>query len=119
MSDADIVLEFMLQGGDEPAALAALDRLVADKDGSEFLKNCAEAALLKEQNLRVHTPQVNPTPRPTLLTSADLASMLSVHRNTVGRLVREGEITSVRVGRLMRFRHEDVESYLDSHRSAR
>ena len=33
MSDhADIVREFMLEGGDEPAAVAALDALVAERD---------------------------------------------------------------------------------------
>lgn len=37
----------------QDTALAALDALVAQRDGSSFLKNCCEAALLKEERRRV------------------------------------------------------------------
>lgn len=44
---------------------------------------------------------------------AELAELLGVHRNTIHREVRRGRLVSVRVGKLRRFRPEDVETYLE------
>lgn len=45
---------------------------------------------------------------------AEVADMLGVHRNTVHREVQRGRLHSVRVGRLRRFRREDIEAYIDA-----
>lgn len=57
------------------------------------------------------------TPPPTaLLSIRDVASVLGVHRNTVHRLIGTGQLQPIRVGRLARFRPEDVDAYLERNR---
>ncbi len=52
--------------------------------------------------------------RPTsLLTIAELARLLGIGRTTVYRLVNTGELRAVRVGERLRFRPEDVNTYLE------
>lgn len=51
--------------------------------------------------------------RPALLTSEDVSRILGVHRNTVRRLVRRGQLRAIHVGRLPRFRPEDLDAYLE------
>ncbi len=47
-----------------------------------------------------------------LLTVSEVAQSLRVSNMTVYRLVSAGELPAVRVGRSVRLRAEDVESYL-------
>lgn len=48
-----------------------------------------------------------------LLSVREVAALLGVHRNTVHRLVSSGQLCSVRVGRLPRFRREEIDTYLN------
>jgi len=48
-----------------------------------------------------------------LLSVNELATYLGVTRSTVYRLVREGELQSVKVGRRKKFRPEDIDAYLE------
>lgn len=56
----------------------------------------------------------------TLLTAADVATVLSVSARTVQRLAAARLLPRVKVGRSVRFRESDVEHYIDlpSSRSA-
>jgi excisionase family DNA binding protein len=47
-----------------------------------------------------------------LLSPADVAARLGVHRETVYRLVARGELVAIRVGSLLRFEASAVEAYL-------
>lgn len=52
------------------------------------------------------------------LTVAEVADFLHCSRTTVYRLVRSGRLRFVRVGsRMIRFRIEDVQAYLDGNRT--
>lgn len=51
------------------------------------------------------------TDRPAYLTLAEAATELRVSRSTISRLVREGLLPSVQVGRLRRIRRRDIEAY--------
>jgi excisionase family DNA binding protein len=51
-----------------------------------------------------------------LLTINDVASQLATSRDSVYRLVRSGELPSFRVGERLRFRQEDLDSYLERNR---
>ncbi len=46
-----------------------------------------------------------------LLTVEEAADLLNIGRTTVYALIRTGQITSVRVGRLRRLRPADIEAY--------
>ena len=48
-----------------------------------------------------------------LLTVNEVADLLRVSRMTVYRLIRQGDIAALRVGRNYRLREEDVQSYLN------
>jgi excisionase family DNA binding protein len=45
-----------------------------------------------------------------LLTDVDVAEMLGLHRKTVQRMARSGELRGYRLGRYWRFRVADVEA---------
>jgi excisionase family DNA binding protein len=47
-----------------------------------------------------------------LLTVNEVADLLRVSRMTVYRLIHEGEVPALRVGRSFRLREDDVDSYL-------
>jgi excisionase family DNA binding protein len=47
-----------------------------------------------------------------LLTVNEVADLLRVSRMTVYRLIKEGEIAALRVGRSYRLREDDVDDYL-------
>ena len=47
-----------------------------------------------------------------LLTATEVADLMRVSRMTVYRLIKTGEMPSLRVGRGYRFREEDVQEYL-------
>jgi excisionase family DNA binding protein len=46
-----------------------------------------------------------------LLSSTEVAARLSVHPRSVARLVRDGDLAAMRVGRGLCFRAADVEDY--------
>ena len=48
----------------------------------------------------------------SLLTTGEVAEILTVSRSTVRRLVRTGELVNVRVGRSVRFRPADVDDLI-------
>jgi excisionase family DNA binding protein len=50
--------------------------------------------------------------RKTLLSADEVARVLGVSRKTVYKLVRQGEIASLRVGGLLRFNEADLRAYL-------
>jgi excisionase family DNA binding protein len=53
------------------------------------------------------------TPRPSLLTTSEVAELCQVTPNTVSRWVREGRIAAIALpSGLLRFRREDVEALL-------
>ena len=47
-----------------------------------------------------------------LLTVNEVADLLRVSRMTVYRLINQGEIAALRVGRIYRLREDDVDTYL-------
>lgn len=51
---------------------------------------------------------------PALLTVAEVAELFRVSSMTVYRLIRNGELPAVRVGRSYRVREEDLQSYLQA-----
>jgi len=51
---------------------------------------------------------------PSLLTVAEVADLFRVSSMTVYRLIRNGELPAVRVGRSYRVREDDLQSYLQS-----
>jgi excisionase family DNA binding protein len=53
-----------------------------------------------------------------LLTPDDVAAQLQVSRRTVERLVKEGRLRPIRIGRLPRFEQREVDAYVASLRRA-
>jgi excisionase family DNA binding protein len=51
---------------------------------------------------------------PTLLTVSEVADMFRVSSMTVYRLIRNGELPAVRVGRSYRVREDDLQAYLEA-----
>jgi len=49
-----------------------------------------------------------------LLTTSEVADLLKVHEVTVRRWVSDGTLKAYKVGRVLRFKTEDVEKYLES-----
>jgi excisionase family DNA binding protein len=49
-----------------------------------------------------------------LLTVNEVADLLRVSRMTVYRLIKEGQMPALRVGRSYRLREDDVDDYLSS-----
>lgn len=61
------------------------------------------------------TPEVGQT---VLLQTSDVARILNIHRRTVLRLAKSGELTYVQVSKyIRRFRPEDIEDFLNQRRS--
>ena len=56
------------------------------------------------------SPETSPTSK--FLTVAEVASMMRVSKMTVYRLVHNGELPAVRVGRSFRVTEDDVNEYL-------
>jgi len=50
-----------------------------------------------------------------LLTLDQVADRLQVSMSTVRRRVADGELKTVRIGRALRVRPEDLEEYIESH----
>lgn len=57
---------------------------------------------------KVSPPLPNTTDPDTLLTAHDVARKVRVSTRTVRRLVAEGRLPVIRIGRLVRFRARDV-----------
>lgn len=57
-----------------------------------------------------------PTDPDQLLCVKEVAHLLCVSPQSVKRSVRRGQLVCVRVGRLMRFRREDIQAYVRSQR---
>lgn len=53
--------------------------------------------------------------RPTIMTVPEVARYLRVHAITVYRMIRQGELPAIRVGRGWRFKKEDIERWLQEH----
>ena len=51
---------------------------------------------------------------PLLLTKDQALSVLGVDQHTLDRLVKAGEIRSIRVGRRNHFRRSDLEAWVDA-----
>ena len=49
-----------------------------------------------------------------LLTAMETASILSISRSALYVLVQNGDITAVHIGRMIRFRAQDIQAYIDS-----
>ena len=52
----------------------------------------------------------------TLLAPAELAELAGVSLATIRRLIWSGQLSATRIGRLVRIRLSDWQSYLDQHR---
>lgn len=52
------------------------------------------------------------------MTVSEVAQLVRVSKMTVYRLIKQGELPAVRVGRGYRIREEDVHGYLDSRYTA-
>ena len=52
----------------------------------------------------------------TLLTPKDVADMANVSPKTVTRWRRDGLLAGIKIGTLVRFRPEDVETFFNRHR---
>ena len=61
-----------------------------------------------------HRPRMTERPfiEARLLTVNEVADLLRVSRMTVYRLIKEGDIAALRVGRSYRLREDDVDDYL-------
>ncbi len=64
-----------------------------------------------EGNLR---PLSDAPTTPSVLTVAEVASLLRVTTKTIYALAKRGDLPAFRVGRAVRFRHEDVQGYISS-----
>ncbi len=51
-----------------------------------------------------------------LYTVPEVASMFACSKNTVQRLMKNGELTYVKIGKSVRFRREDLEECIRTHR---
>jgi excisionase family DNA binding protein len=60
-----------------------------------------------------HKRTAHELPRSALLTVNMVAELLAISRDTVYRLVRQGDLVPCRVGERLRFRPEDVDAYLE------
>jgi excisionase family DNA binding protein len=59
-----------------------------------------------------HMVMPEPFTEARLLTATEVADLMRVSRMTVYRLIKSGEMPSLRVGKGYRFREEDVHDYL-------
>jgi excisionase family DNA binding protein len=55
---------------------------------------------------------------PKVLSTANTARLLDCSTRTLYRLIERGELTPVRLGRVLRFELDEIRRYLDEHREA-
>jgi excisionase family DNA binding protein len=53
----------------------------------------------------------------SLWTVKDLAQFCGLHQNTIYKLIRKGEIPAIKRGRLIRFRKDEIDAWLNDHSS--
>ena len=53
-----------------------------------------------------------------ILTTQQAAEMLQVSEKTLGKLKKEGKIQYSQIGRIVRFREEDISQFMESNRVA-
>ena len=51
-----------------------------------------------------------------LLTVREASQVLHINRYLIYRLARDGDLPAIRVGRMVRFRPEDLREWIDKHR---
>lgn len=54
-----------------------------------------------------------------LLTVREAAQVLHINRYLIYRLARDGDLPVIRVGRMVRFRAEDIRDWIEKHRIPR
>jgi len=64
--------------------------------------------------MRKHEPTPTPTVPKEVLTTREAAAYLSISLPTLFRLTRAGELPHLRIGRVLRYRREDLEAFLES-----
>ncbi len=55
--------------------------------------------------------------RPTIMTVQEVARYLRVHAITVYRMIRQGKLPAIRVGRGWRFKKDEIDIWLHEHES--
>jgi excisionase family DNA binding protein len=81
----------------------------ATPDLAALLAQLAQA--LAEQQRQPPTPEPSPAPERVLLTVEEAAERLGIGRSMAFRLIRDGEIGSVQIGRLRRIPASAVNEY--------
>ena len=59
-------------------------------------------------------PGAGSVTRKKLLDSREAADILGIHPKTLQRLVRNGTLPAIQIGKLWRFRDTDLDAWLDS-----
>ena len=103
----------MYQIDRQPTTTGQLPALVADFI-AEFGALERRVTALEETALRQRTVLMKRAegPTPALLSLGDAAQLLGVSRSSLYRMIREGELTRVHVGRSARLTRVSVEAYL-------
>lgn len=60
--------------------------------------------------------ETNQTGPREFYTVAQLADLLQLNEMTIYRMVKGGQLPCHLIGRIMRFRHDDIEDFLKQHR---
>ena len=103
-------------------ALSKAFKAWLDENRTEILKMTAEAVAARVRLPKRTEPERQPEPQPKsapqrhFLTTAQLAERWHYHQESIRRLVREGELSCVRLGRQVRLPVEEIERYEQQHR---
>lgn len=57
------------------------------------------------------------TPTPRLITMTEAEKLLSLDDNTIRRLIREGELTKLKIGRALRIEYQSVVDFVERHKN--
>ncbi len=60
--------------------------------------------------------EISPVSSREFYTVGQLADLLQLNQMTIYRMVKTGQLPYHQIGRMMRFRHDDVEGFLKKHR---
>lgn len=69
------------------------------------------------ESRRATTKEVEPAARTEMFDKQNLARYFRVSVDTIERLVKAGELPAVRIGNQVRFTLEDVDGFIDRHRT--
>lgn len=83
----------------------------ASDDGND--RNSAATGKKKSRGSGRSDKAPHPTPGPRLLTRADVAYLLRISKRTVDRMVKDGLLPAVRIGRGVRFKPQALKKILD------